>query len=331
MTDQAIYLRPFEEADVTDEYLSWFRDGTVVKWLEARNLSRESVLDFWRGGCERQDQFIYSICDSETKAHIGNVKIGKINKKYLTSDLVTFIGVSDFWGKGLGSSAIKLGNQIAFENHKIKKLWGAIISANVGSIKAYTKADWIIEGVMKNQYYIDGKFYDRVIVSCFNPNIFPLVGISKNCSPSTIKDGAGRLLTKTDHFQFNPVSLFCGIETGWVDKMTGFQEQILLQSQCYELEVHSVTVKIEIAVNPKKNDEFYLGVSTKLQNADNDFCSAFLDLFVEMVPRCIFSSSFFLCSLIKLKHKNLSFKGTLKRQVLVQNEYKDGYIYHCTI
>ena len=83
------------------------------------------------------------------------------------------IGVKEFWGKGLAKEAILLGNRIAFGVHGMRKVSGGIASGNVGSIKAYTGADWVIEATMKGHHIINGEAQDRVVVSCFNPAYFP--------------------------------------------------------------------------------------------------------------------------------------------------------------
>ena len=38
---QLISLRDLTHDDITDRYLSWFRDGTVTQFLSARNLQRD--------------------------------------------------------------------------------------------------------------------------------------------------------------------------------------------------------------------------------------------------------------------------------------------------
>ena len=115
---------------------------------------------------------MYAVCLIENDQHIGNLKVGPIDNKQKISDLVTVIWNKAYWGKGLASEAIKLGNKLAFEKHNIRKLNGGMYSDNVGSIKAYTRAGWIIEGTLQNHYMHNGKLQDRVIVSCFNPSYF---------------------------------------------------------------------------------------------------------------------------------------------------------------
>ena len=165
-----IYLRELLESEITETYLSWFKDDKVTEFLDAKNLTRQNVIDYIKAGKSSKLYFMYAICDKDNDKHIGNVKIGPINYEHMTSDLVTFVGDTNYWGKGIATRAIKLGNILAFERFNIRKLTGGINSDNVGSIKCYTKAGWIIEGTLQNHYIVNGKYQDRVCVSCFNPN-----------------------------------------------------------------------------------------------------------------------------------------------------------------
>lgn len=164
-----VYLRELNENDVNKEYLSWFADNQVTEFLSARNLTKQDVVDYMQHGKETQLYFMHAICDVETNKHIGNLKIGPIDREHMTSDLVTLIGDVNFWGKGLATEAIELGNTLAFEKYNIRKLSGGICSDNIGSIKCYTRAGWIIEGTLKEHYVINNTLLDRVCVSCFNP------------------------------------------------------------------------------------------------------------------------------------------------------------------
>ena len=90
----------------------------------------------------------------------------------MVSDLVTVIGDTSYWAMGIATEAIKLGSKIAFKVYDIRKLSGDIYSENIGSVKAYTKAGWTIEAVLKGHAIVNGKVMDRIFVSCFNPRYF---------------------------------------------------------------------------------------------------------------------------------------------------------------
>lgn len=167
------YLRPLEEADITDDYVSWFADDVVTEFLEARALKREDCVWFFEEGLRTQSWFIYAICDPETDRVIGTAKIGPVDRKSMVSDLVVLIGNRDFWGKGLATHAIRQASKIAFEDYGIRKLHGGMYESNIGSIKAYLRGGWVVEAILHGHYVLSGEVMDRVVVSCFNPAFFP--------------------------------------------------------------------------------------------------------------------------------------------------------------
>lgn len=166
---QLVALRDLTHDDITDRYLSWFQDGTVTQFLSARNLRREDVLAYMDEGRKTGKFYMLALCDAATGLHIGNVKVGPIDRENGTSDLVTVVGDRSFWGKGLATEAIALATQVAFKQFDIRKVCGSIIGNNVGSVKSYTRGGWHIECVRKNQYLVDGVLQDEIFVGCFNP------------------------------------------------------------------------------------------------------------------------------------------------------------------
>jgi ribosomal-protein-alanine N-acetyltransferase len=169
---QAVALRDLRHEDVTERYLSWFRDGTVTQFLSARNLQRDDVLRYIDEGIATGNHHMLALCEAATGLHIGNVKIGPIDRANGTSDLVTVIGDRSFWGKGMATEAIALATKMAFTRFGIRKVCGSIIGNNIGSVKSYARGGWHIECVRPRQYLIDGQLQDEIFVGCFNPD-FP--------------------------------------------------------------------------------------------------------------------------------------------------------------
>ena len=169
-----ITLRTLQHSDIVNEYLNWFKNNEVTNFLEVdgNSLTTKMVTDYIDDGINTGNYFMYAICLAENNKHIGNLKIGPINKKHKIADLVCVIGDRDYWGKGIATEAIALGNVLAFDKYDIRKLHGQIYADNIGSIKAYCKAGWIIEGVIKDRYLVNEKTMDQILVSCHNPKSF---------------------------------------------------------------------------------------------------------------------------------------------------------------
>jgi ribosomal-protein-alanine N-acetyltransferase len=167
-----VYLRPLRPDDVTDDYLQWFRDGLVTEFLDAKDISHEEGVQYMLRGRATREYFMYALIARDNDQHFGNVKVGPIQWQHGISDLVTLIGARDRWGKGYATDAIRLGNRLAFEFYGLRKLSGGIIDGNEGSVKAYTRAGWVIEARLKGHHLVDGEARDRIVVSCFNPAFF---------------------------------------------------------------------------------------------------------------------------------------------------------------
>ena len=171
-----LLLRELREDDIDDRYVGWFGqdDGHLTYYSSSgRTFQRETILRELREARNSQRTFFYAVVDTASGLVIGNVKIGPIEPIHRTSDLVVLIGDRAFLGKGLAKEAIEIGNEIAFDKHDIRKLFGGMFADHIASIKAYLAAGWVIEGTLKGHYLVDGKPMDRVLVACFNKRYFP--------------------------------------------------------------------------------------------------------------------------------------------------------------
>jgi ribosomal-protein-alanine N-acetyltransferase len=173
-----LFLRELVHADVNEDYLGWFRNNEVTSFLEVdgNSLTVKNVTDYIDEGNRTGSYKMFAICLSDGNKHIGNLKVGPINKKHAVADLVCVIGDRSYWGMGLATEAIALGNQLAFDQFDIRKLHGQIYADNIGSVKAYCKAGWIVEGVIQGRYWVNGEPMDQILVSCNNPKYFNPAG-----------------------------------------------------------------------------------------------------------------------------------------------------------
>ena len=173
MSSSQIYLKELNLDNFTDEYVSWHQEDHAVYYSGSHRIfTKENLIDEFLRGKESNSIFHYGIFFAGNKKLIGVIKLGIINWANQSSDMIVFIGDKDYLGKGLATEAIKLGNETAFKSHGLKKLYGGMYRDNIGSVKAYLKANWIIEGILRDHYLVDGKPQDRILVACFNPDFY---------------------------------------------------------------------------------------------------------------------------------------------------------------
>ena len=166
LSGKIIYLREVRTSDVTDEYYNWMNDPEVVKFLETRYYprSKENITNFVKSldGCS--NQILFAICDKTTERHIGNIKIGPVNWVHRFADISLLIGDKNFWGKGIATEAIQLVCNYGFNNLNLNKIKAGAYEQNIGSIKAFMKAGFTKEGLIKKQWNVGGVFFDEVLL-----------------------------------------------------------------------------------------------------------------------------------------------------------------------
>lgn len=147
-----ILIRPLRLSDINKNYIDWFSDIEVTKFLEARNISIEESRNYLRSGITNSSYYIYAICDKHTSDHIGNIKIGPIRRLDGVSDLVTVIGDRQYWGKGVASKAIKKIINYSFLNSGLRMFSASIDSNNIGSLNAYLRAGFKLQARLENYF-----------------------------------------------------------------------------------------------------------------------------------------------------------------------------------
>ncbi|NHA15463.1 GNAT family N-acetyltransferase [Thioalkalivibrio sp. XN279] len=178
-----IRLRPVTREDIDDEYVGWYRndDGHLDYFTgSGRTFDRDTLVQDFAAGLESGRWFYYLIETGEgegererERERVGTLKIGPIDTRNKTADLVALVGNRKFLGQGLATKAIALGNRLAFEKYDIRRLQSGIFATNIPAIKAYTRAGWVVEATFSGFYLRDGEPVDRVCVACFNPRYFP--------------------------------------------------------------------------------------------------------------------------------------------------------------
>ena len=182
---ERLYLREIQIEDITDSVSAWFEDDELMKYYTSskNKITKEKLISSIEFGKVAGDLFTFGIFTNEDNKLIGTIKLGPINFNHKISDLVALIGDRNYLGKGLSVDAIQLGNKLAFDEFDIRKLYGGMYLSNIASIKAYTRAGWVIEGRLKGFYMIEESNEDRLLVGCFNPKYFTeeeINGIKKN-------------------------------------------------------------------------------------------------------------------------------------------------------
>ena len=166
LSGDRIYLRDVRLSDANETYCGWMSDPDVTQYLESR---------FYPNGMEELQRYVehlrddrnqpfFAICLKNQDRHIGNIKLGPINWIQRHADVGIIIGEKDCWGKGYATDAIELVRDYAFGTLNLHKLTAGCYLPNQGSVRAFEKAGFAVEGVRKSHYSCKEEYVDAILL-----------------------------------------------------------------------------------------------------------------------------------------------------------------------
>ncbi|MHC4218420.1 MAG: GNAT family N-acetyltransferase, partial [Planctomycetota bacterium] len=102
---ERLTLRTLTESAADGPYLQWMQDPDIVRYLESRfsMFNRSDLARYIRAMNENEDVYLFGIFISATDEHVGNIKLGPINRHHDVGEIGILIGAKDHWGKGVAT------------------------------------------------------------------------------------------------------------------------------------------------------------------------------------------------------------------------------------
>lgn len=163
-------LRELTEADVTEKYVGWLNDREVVQFTESRfdTHTRDSVCRFVRTIAADENFYFFAICLKGEGRHIGNIKLGPVNRHHGYADIGLIIGERSCWGQGYATEAIAALSEWAFSTLGLHKLTAGAYASNRASIRAFEKCGFVVEGIRMAHCYDGDNYVDCCLLGKVN-------------------------------------------------------------------------------------------------------------------------------------------------------------------
>jgi RimJ/RimL family protein N-acetyltransferase len=164
-----IYLRAVVEEDLP-YYFDWLNDQETTRYMQ-RGIypnNMDEMREYMRSMQRSKDGMHLAIVRKEyqnkdlLEKHIGNITLLNIHPIFRTAEISIILG--EYRGYGYGTEAIKLLVDHAFNRMNLNRLQAGAVANNIGSVRAFGKAGFSYEGVLKQAYYCDGEYQDVVIM-----------------------------------------------------------------------------------------------------------------------------------------------------------------------
>ncbi len=157
-----IYFRLLSIDDALDIH-KFASDKKVAKFI-GWNLthSLEETLELIEGMIKKESagtSLYASIVHKETDRVIGTCMFFNFNLEAKHAEIGYVLSASH-WNKGYGKEIVSIMDDYALEYLELHKLHARVVDVNIGSSKVLEKNEFLLEGRLKDYYFIDDEYYD---------------------------------------------------------------------------------------------------------------------------------------------------------------------------
>lgn len=160
-----IYLRPLSLRD-SDSLLIALSDPEIRFLTNTHsNFTRSQIEEHIEKNNQDNSRYDFAICDIEDDSYIGELSILDIDLDNLSAGFRIAINKQANMNKGYGSEAISLVLDFVFNHLELNRLELEVYSHNQRAIRAYEKAGFIKEGVLRQAIIFKDQYYDEIIMA----------------------------------------------------------------------------------------------------------------------------------------------------------------------
>jgi RimJ/RimL family protein N-acetyltransferase len=163
-----LILRPITTKDL-EIFRKWINDWDVCRGL-LRHLPTTDFnhKEWFKSVKKDKNQIHFAIEIKKNKKYIGNLGLRNINWKDRNGDFLIYIGDKSQRGMGYGTEATKMFIDYCFNILNLHKVYLRVADYNKNAVRAYEKVGFKKEGVLKDEVFICGKYYNIIRMGIIN-------------------------------------------------------------------------------------------------------------------------------------------------------------------
>lgn len=165
---QRVWLRAFERDDL-DAYWQCVNDAEVALWAGyGPPSSRDQVTRWYENTVLEQTKrgaLFFAISPLGSEDYLGTIWIWNLDGRVGDAELSVYLGDPARWGKGIGVEAVNAAVDTAFGFSDIYRIWLYTDSSNPRSARAFEKAGFRREGVLRENAMRRGRREDSILMA----------------------------------------------------------------------------------------------------------------------------------------------------------------------
>lgn len=155
ITGALVELRPFDERLITETYLGWLNDKSLMRYSRQRFLhhtweSSRAYLKSFEGSPNK----FWSIHRQADDLQIGTLT-ASLDVVDQVGDIGILIGHAEARGKGFGREAWGLAMDHLFRAENLRKITGGTSALNVPMVRIFLSWQMTLEGIRREQELVD--------------------------------------------------------------------------------------------------------------------------------------------------------------------------------
>lgn len=131
----------------------------------AKEYSAQDIYNWIDFHNSRNDERLFVIYDENVDKLIGHVGLYKIDEIAKKAEFGILIADDDSRGKGYGTMCTNAMVEYAFNCLGLHKVFAEVISENIPSKKMFLKCGFELDGILRDDNYKNGRFYDVLVLS----------------------------------------------------------------------------------------------------------------------------------------------------------------------
>ena len=165
MKGKKVQLIPLEEEHLAKSRF-WVNDAFLSsKMLRVLPVTKSEQEKWYQDIVQNPLKIVFAIKTLDGGEHIGNTGLYCIDWIHRRAEFWILIGERNFREKGIGAEVVSLMKRYAFNGLNLNKLYLNVGADNQEAIYLYKKQNFIQEGILREDYYIEGKYLDIIIMA----------------------------------------------------------------------------------------------------------------------------------------------------------------------
>lgn len=171
MKGKRVELKPIQREHL-QKIVEWRNDPEVSYWAMGSNPlyeftsaeEAEKSFSYHVENTSKLDAYTFAIY-SDNDEFIGTVDYRDVDRIKRSCTIGISIGEKNYWGKGYGSDAIMVLVDYIFKRLNLRRIQLDTWSGNERAIKSFQKCGFEIEGKLRENEYINGKYFDTILMA----------------------------------------------------------------------------------------------------------------------------------------------------------------------